>query len=45
MKKRWLKSVVDNSKQQAPTLPFHRSARQTIKRARLVALPAAVKTA
>jgi len=45
MKKRWLKSVVDNSKQQAPTLPFQRSVRQTVKRARIVALPAAVKTA
>jgi len=28
MKKRWLKSVVDHSKEAAPALPYHRQVRQ-----------------
>jgi hypothetical protein len=36
MKKRWMKSVIETSKQTAPALPFQRSARRSPKTAPLM---------
>jgi len=41
MKKRWMKSVIEASKQDIPALPFQRGAR----RVRMVTLPPARKIA
>lgn len=41
MKKRWMKSVIEASKQEIPALPFQRGAR----RVRMVTLPPVRKTA
>ena len=43
MKKRWMKSIIETSKQPAPALPFHRSARRAPKAAPL--MMAKLKTA
>lgn len=45
MKARWLKSVVEHSKQAAPALPYHRKVRRERHHARLVAPLRALKTA
>jgi hypothetical protein len=43
MKKRWMKSIVETSKQATPALPFQRSARRSAKAAPL--MMAKLKTA
>ncbi len=45
MKARWLKSVVEHSKEAAPALPYHRDLRRKGKHARVFALPRARKSA
>ena len=31
MKKRWMKSIIETSKKEAPALPYHRASRQAAK--------------
>jgi hypothetical protein len=45
MKARWLKSVVEHSKEAAPALPYHRQVRQGGRHARMFALLRTLKTA
>ncbi len=45
MKKRWLNSVIKNSKTQAPALPFHRTVRLAHKHAPNITLVKKLKTA
>lgn len=45
MKKRWLKSVIENSKAQEPVLPFHRSVRLARRQAPEITLVKKLKTA
>lgn len=42
MKKRWMKTVIDTSRQDMPALPFQRAVRHTL---RTMPKPAALKTA
>jgi alkylated DNA nucleotide flippase Atl1 len=45
MKARWLKSVVEHSKEAAPALPYHRQVRRDGRHARMFALLRPRKTA
>ncbi|HKL64756.1 MAG TPA: hypothetical protein VJ886_01490 [Roseovarius sp.] len=45
MKARWMKSVVEHSKEAAPALPFHRQVRRSGQRADMRAMSRARKTA
>lgn len=45
MKARWMKSVVEHSKEAAPALPYHRQVRHAGRHARRVALLRALKSA
>lgn len=45
MKARWLKSVIEHSKEAAPALPYHRQARRGARSARMVALLRTLKSA
>ncbi|MDZ7710664.1 MAG: hypothetical protein U5K36_11865 [Roseovarius sp.] len=45
MKARWLKSVVEHSKEAAPALPYHRQVRREGRHARMFALLRTLKSA
>lgn len=45
MKARWLKSVVEHSKEAAPALPYHREVRRAGRHARLFARLGMLKSA
>lgn len=45
MKSRWLKSVVEHSKEAAPALPYHRQVRREGRHARMFALWPPLKSA
>ena len=45
MKTRWLKSVVDHSKEAAPALPYQRQVRHAARQARMVVLLRSLRSA
>jgi len=45
MKARWMKSVVEHSKEAAPVLPYHRQVRRAGRHARMFALLRTLKSA